>query len=133
MEMNGKPETSPGPAFYKRDRDFLNSLDEIISRNYANHATDLHVLSVQLGISSRQLQRKSKALLGFSPSEYLRNYRLQKSLGLLKRGIPVREVARDVGFTSQSYFASCFKARFGNTPTEYQRYQSGSGSTVRSH
>lgn len=76
-----------------------------------------------MNVSERQLQRKLKTLLGRTPSECMRTIRLQKSLPLLSQGVSVKETALAVGFSSQSYFASCFKARFGSTPTEFQHQQ----------
>lgn len=35
-------------------------------------------------------------------------------------GFSVGEVAKAVGITSQSYFTTRFKERFGTTPTDYQ-------------
>jgi len=97
--------------------------DEEINQYYSDRSFDLRKISARMDISERQLQRKLKTLLGCTPSGYLRTYRLQKSLPLLSQGIPVREVAQAVGFSSQSYFASCFKAEFGQTPTDYQKRQ----------
>ncbi|NQZ13083.1 MAG: AraC family transcriptional regulator, partial [Algicola sp.] len=31
------------------------------------------------------------------------------------------QVCFSVGFSSHSYFTRCFKAKFGQTPTEYQQ------------
>lgn len=123
MDQNGKADVGPMTAFKKQDRDFLGLLGLVVDRNYSNHSTGLHTMAINLGVSERQLQRKFKTLLNCSPSEYLRNFRLQKSLLLLKQGTPVGDVAMDVGFASQSYFTSCFKARFGITPTKFQRWQ----------
>jgi AraC-like DNA-binding protein len=120
MELNGKSTIKAPTAFYRRDQDFLRLLDHIIKQQYSNRNLDVHELSARMAISERQLQRKSKSLLGSTPSEYLRSFRLRKSLLLLNKGITIGEAARIVGFSSQSYFASCFKAQFGCTPTEYQ-------------
>jgi len=123
MELNGKSTTKSGTAFYKRDQDFLGLLEHTINKFYANPGLDMRELSTRMEISERQLQRKFKSLLRCTPSEYLRSFRLRKSLQLLIHGVPVGETAKAVGFSSQSYFASCFKAQFACTPTEYQRQQ----------
>ena len=72
-------------------------------------------------ISERQAQRKLKSLTDCTPSEYLRNHRLQMALTYLRQGYTIGEVATMVGFASQSYFASCFNTRYGLTPTEFQQ------------
>ncbi len=59
---------------------------------------------------------------------YLRLYRLKRSLSLLQEGRRISEVAYAVGFGSPAHFASCFRAKYGCTPTEYKvgRGQAGS-------
>ncbi len=74
-----------------------------------------------VAMSERQLQRKLKALTSSSPGEYIRNHRLEKALELLKAGEPAGSVAFTVGFSSQSYFTSCFKAQYGMTPGQLGR------------
>lgn len=71
-------------------------------------------------MSVRQLQRKLKALTDQQPGHYLRLYRLNQSLALLQVGKRIGDVAYLVGFGSPAHFASCFRAQYSCTPTEYQ-------------
>jgi AraC-like DNA-binding protein len=112
--------SSPKTAFYKRDRDFLDLLQRTVRQNYSNPHFGLQEMSALMQVGRRQLQRKLKRLLGCTPSEYLRTYRLNRSLSFLGEGAAIGDAARAAGFSSQSYFASCFKAHFAQTPTEYQ-------------
>jgi AraC-like DNA-binding protein len=123
MWLNEKNAGCPGPVIIRRDRDFLRSLEQSVSLNYADRSFDLTALSAELSLSKRQVQRRLKALTGRTPAEYLRSYRLQKSRALLQQERPVGQVTKAVGFSSQAYFASCFKAEFGQTPSDYQRWQ----------
>jgi AraC-like DNA-binding protein len=54
-----------------------------------------------------------------TPIEYLKMRRLEQAAQLLRQGVRITEVAERVGFTSSSYFAKCFKSRFGVLPKEY--------------
>ena len=54
----------------------------------------------------------------FTPREYLRSYRLQEGMKMLGNGSSVADAAYSVGFLSLSYFAKCFKAQFGVTPSD---------------
>lgn len=121
MWLNGKNDEYPAPVTMRRDKDFLRSLDQSVSLHYADKDFDLTELSTELSLSKRQVQRRLKALAGRTPSEYLRSYRLRRSLELLQQGMQVGQVTRAVGFSSQAYFASCFKTKFGLTPTYYQK------------
>ena len=60
--------------------------------------------------------------------DYLKNFRLDYSARLLADGMRVTEVAIQSGFTSSSYFAKCFKAKFGMIPKEYAANPPGSSS-----
>ncbi len=116
------------PVFQK-DREFLQRLEELIDRQYNDCSLRFAKLAAQMEISQRQLQRKLKLLTGSTPSQHLRNYRLQKALPYLKQGDSISETAKNVGFSSQSYFASCFRARFGQTPSEFREWECGENST----
>lgn len=124
MLQISKDESYRKPVTTQRDKGFLDLVDQAVSNNYTDRDFDLTALSSQLALSKRQVQRRLKTLAGHTPSEYLRSYRLRKSLESLQEGLPVGQVAKAVGFSSQAYFASCFKAEFEQTPSEYQRRQS---------
>ncbi len=79
---------------------------------------DIRTLASDMAMSERALQRKLKALTGQSPVQYLRKYRLKKSLVYLREGMPVNQAAESVGFSSPAYFASRFKDEFGDSPSE---------------
>jgi AraC-like DNA-binding protein len=122
---------TPGAYFFERDRHFLALLEHTVKRHCPDPDFDLQMLSVQMKASERKVQRKLRALLACTPSEYVRSKRLQLSLAFLKRGTTVSEAARAVGFTSQSYFASCFRAQYGETPSGFQKRFHRQGDTKR--
>jgi AraC-like DNA-binding protein len=104
----------------KNDLDFLNQLHHALERNFRTKSFGVTMLASQMNVSERHLQRRVGALTGQSPIKYVRCFRLQKSLGLLRNGAPVGKTALAVGFSSHAYFACCFKARFGTTPSQFQ-------------
>lgn len=108
-------------AFLQRDREFLYQLRVTIEQEYGSPEFGLARLANNMDFSARQIQRKLKLLSDCTPSEYIRNYRLDKALPYLEQGDFIKEVARKVGFASQSYFTSCFKARYCLTPTEFRQ------------
>ncbi len=75
----------------------------------------------KVGISKSQLYRKCMALTGMSPNNWLREYRLQKSLDLLKSDNNITETTYSSGFNSPSYFTKCFHKRFGLQPINYHK------------
>jgi signal transduction histidine kinase/DNA-binding response OmpR family regulator len=102
----------------ERDRQFIGRVDDALARHYADPEFSTSRFASEVAMSERQLQRKLRALMNFTPREYLRNYRLQEAAKLLRVGSSVAGAAYSVGFSSLSYFAKCFKAQFGVTPSE---------------
>jgi signal transduction histidine kinase/DNA-binding response OmpR family regulator len=99
---------------------FRSKLLDIIEAAYENSDFSIEDLSGQVGLSRVHLYRKVKALFDLSPTDFLRNYRLNKALLLLKqRQYNVSEIAYMTGFTSPAYFTKCFKALYGASPSEY--------------
>ena len=69
-----------------------------------------------------QLYRKIKAILVISISEYIQDFRLEKSKELLENSkLSISEIAYSTGFSSPNYFSTSFKNKFGKTPKEYRK------------
>jgi len=100
---------------------FILRFKEFIEQGYTNSELTLPMISSQLAMSERQLQRKLKAISGTSFSEMLREYRLMRGHQLLNDGEQIAVIADQVGFTSSSYFVRCFKAKYGKTPNDYRK------------
>ncbi len=65
---------------------------------------------------------------GVTPVEYLIRTRIEKAKELLgDPRLPVKQVAREVGFADNHYFSRTFRQREGVTPTEYRRSRNRSG------
>jgi signal transduction histidine kinase/DNA-binding response OmpR family regulator len=99
-----------------RDRRFLERVREAVAVHFADPEFSMNELAELVAMSERQLQRKLKAITNVTPREYLRTYRLEQALALLKAGESAGVVAFAVGFSSHSYFSTCFKAQYGVTP-----------------
>lgn len=83
---------------------------------------DLQTLAVQVGTNSKRLNEAFKQCTGVTVFEYLREERMKEArLLLLKSGLPVREVALRVGFSSCANFSTAFKARFGCAPSVFRQ------------
>lgn len=100
------------------DRKFLAKLGRLVDEQHSDPALDLPAMASALAMSERQLQRKLKALVGLTPGEYLRESRLQRAYARLTSGERPGGVAAKSGFSSQTHFTSCFKAKFGYPPGE---------------
>lgn len=79
-------------------------------------------MAVELGISRVHLYRLFEQNLSLSPSAYLSRLRLQNARQLLTRStLPIRDVARSVGFEDPLYFTKVFRQATGMTPSAYRR------------
>ena len=79
-----------------------------------------------MAMSRTSLYRKVKGLLGISANEYIRKRRLQRAYQMLQSERfsknTIAGIAYDCGFSSVSYFRSCFKEEFGILPGEVQKH-----------
>ena len=109
---------APPAELNQHDQSFLAKLSRVTEAQHADPDFDPASMASALAVGERNLQRKLKALIGMSPGEYLRGYRLQHAMRRLRNGERPGEVAFTVGFTSQAYFSTCFRAQFGFPPSE---------------
>lgn len=93
-------------------------LEEILS----DVAEDLDMAAVagRAGLSERTLLRRFEAELGMGFRDYVRTARITQAAELLgRRGARVKEVAREVGFTSEAAFTRAFTALMKERPSDY--------------
>lgn len=103
------------------DNKFLEKLEEVTAKVYMNTDLDIVQLANAMAMSDRQLQRKIKVLLGITPNNFIKEFRLKKAKYLLQNGSQIGRIALDVGFSSQTYFGRCFKEIYKCTPKQYQQ------------
>ena len=103
-----------------RDEVFLEKFDSLIMENISNPDFTVKEMEMKLGFSRSSFNRKINALLGVSPNEYLRQRRLALAAQMLgRKNSRVSDICYKVGFNSPSYFAKCFKERYGVLPADY--------------
>lgn len=103
------------------DKKLIDSFIELIENNISESSLTVDLISKEIGISSVHLYRRIKKLLGISPNEFIRKYRLKKAALLIKGNKGnISEIMYYVGFSSSSYFSRCFKNEFGMLPSEYK-------------
>ncbi len=99
------------------DRDFVRRFILILEQHLSDENIGVEELAQKMFVSRVQLYRKLKALTNQSVTDFVRDYRLDRAMVLLKeRKGMVYEVAAGVGFSSESYFSRAFKERFGIPP-----------------
>jgi signal transduction histidine kinase/CheY-like chemotaxis protein/streptogramin lyase len=100
---------------------FIEKLNQTLEKQHTETSTTVNTVAKAMAMSERQLFRKLKSVLGDTPTDYLRRFRLEKACLLLAQGESAINTAFDTGFSSQSYFSKCFKSEYGITPSDFQK------------
>lgn len=104
----------------KKDIEFLDKIHHVIEENIDNSDFNIDSIADNIGISRSAFFKKLKSLTGLAPVDTIKEFRLSKSLELLKNtDLTVSEVAYAVGFKESGYYGKCFRKKYGQTPTEY--------------
>lgn len=103
------------------DEKFMQNLYATLQQNIANSELNLDAFCKELGLSKSNLYRKIKQITGYSPNEFIRNFRLETAAKMLKEtDMSITEVYCAVGYNSLAYFSNCFKALYGVSPSEFK-------------
>lgn len=102
------------------DITFMKEVDATLTKHLDEESFSVDNLADAMNMSRTNFYRKLKMLTGMAPNIYIKNFRLNQAAELLAQNMRINEVMLRVGFMAPSYFAKCFKAKFGKLPKEYQ-------------
>ena len=88
-------------------------------------AWSLDSMAVQAGMSRARFAAHFTRTVGVPPGDYLTGWRLGLARTLLRKGLPVKQVAAEVGYASPGAFGRVFLQCVGATPTHWQRGDAG--------
>jgi signal transduction histidine kinase/AraC-like DNA-binding protein len=122
-KYTGQVEMEPAKVVVKSaDEKFLKHTVEVIEKNMGDYDFDVNNLFPEMNMSRMQLFRKLRALVNQTPGELIRSMRLKRAAQLIKQNFGnIAEVAYEVGFNNLSYFAKCFKEKYGTLPSEFAK------------
>lgn len=96
-----------------------------VSEHISEHFSEdiqLDILSRKFAISSGQLSRKFKDVMGIGLNEYIRYIRILNAEKLLKNtALPITDISQQCGFNDSNYFSTVFKKATGLTPIHYRK------------
>ena len=95
-----------------------------LERNYRGRVT-IAAIARDLGISESKLSHRYSVECGESVFDTLLRIRIEQSLPLLMKGLPLKTVAAETGFNSEFYYSKIFKRHFGVSPVNYRKNASG--------
>ncbi|MDO4492035.1 MAG: AraC family transcriptional regulator [Lachnospiraceae bacterium] len=80
------------------------------------------MIAGHVGLSESHFSRKFRAAVNTSPKDYLIRRRLTRAKLLLKTTeLPIKEIAFQVGFNSESHFTNSFSGMNGISPREFRK------------
>lgn len=102
------------------DERFITNLLAYTELTWNDASLKIDNFNKHLGYSKSQFYRKMIEVTGKSPISFLKEFRLNRALNLLRKNTNnISEVAFDSGFSSPSYFSKCFQKRYGSLPSEF--------------
>ncbi len=114
----------PETSMDERDQLFVDKVTELVNANMSKNGYGVEQLSADLCMERTGLYKKMNAIMGCTPSTFIRKARLKRAAELLcDEKMNVQEVAEATGFNSASYMSRCFVSEFGCSPVEYVKRQ----------
>ena len=105
----------------RRHEDALMAADKYL-RSHLTEDVDLEKLAKESGLHPTYFHKLYTAAFAHTPAENLMRYRVRHAWTLLRDdNMPMAEIARRCGFSSQSYFCRKFKQYTTQTPSQYRQ------------
>lgn len=102
------------------DEKMLQKAKEVVEKHLDNVDFTTDDFAREMCMSRSSLHQKMKAVTGESTYDFIRKLRFNHACRLLKEGgYNVTEISSMVGFSSPSYFATCFKKYMGCIPSDF--------------
>ncbi|MGL4610756.1 MAG: AraC family transcriptional regulator [Trueperaceae bacterium] len=105
-------EVKPHPHNVKDTKDFINA--------HLSDTLSLDVMARAVGLSPFYLARVFQNSVGLTLHSYLTQQRIDLAKSLIRKGLPLGQVALEVGFYDQSHLNRQFKRYLGITPSQYR-------------
>lgn len=109
------------PKIVNVDEEMMDKLMKFIEQRIGDDGLRIEDMAEAVGLGRTVFYEKVRELVGISPSDFLRQVRMQRAKQLVSKSkMTISEIAYSVGFTDPKYFTKCFKKETGMTPSEYR-------------
>jgi AraC family L-rhamnose operon regulatory protein RhaS len=116
-EMSYTPTDEPGGQV-----SYIYEALAFIEKYYQN-PINVNQVARHCGISADYLTKCFKKFTGLTPIDYMKHYKLAKSVELIKDPkISIAQAASETGFDDHTYFSRLFKQVFGMSPSEFRKH-----------
>lgn len=120
----GKAKLTPKQRLSEYQSEQINIVRKIHEQltQHIEQRITIEELSRQYLINPTTLKASFKAIYGTSIAAHIKEHRMEEAAKMLRKsGMSIAEIAKAVGYDSQSKFTSAFKAFFQCLPTEYRK------------
>ncbi|MCR4029667.1 MULTISPECIES: DNA-binding response regulator [Flavobacterium] len=123
LKTNIEKKFSPDPfskiTIKLSEKDFITSLNEILIKKIKSNI-DMNELAGDLSISKSTLDKRVRKLTNKNASQYIREFRLDYAVKLIRSGERnLKYIVDETGFSSFSYFSTSFKLYLDITPRDF--------------
>lgn len=109
------------PQIVNEDEEMMDNLMKFIEQRLDDENLHIEDMAEAVNMGRSVFYNKIKELVGVSPSDFLRQVRMQRATQLVSKSkMSFSQIAYSVGFTDPKYFTKCFKKETGMTPSEYR-------------
>lgn len=101
---------------------YLSEARSIMESDFSNPELNIQTLAKILHINRVQLSRDFATHYGVTPSDYLKNLRVQKAVELLRSStLPLENIANMCGFNSGAYLGKVINSSTGKKTSEHRK------------
>lgn len=105
-----------------RDRAFVDRINQLIADNLGDPDFKIDNYAADFNVGRTTLFAKIKAVLGYTPHEYVRLQRMKKAAELLlSTELNVSEICYQVGINDPFYFSRLFKQVYKKSPSQFRK------------
>lgn len=110
-----------GKLLHQKDKKYMEDVLDILRRNIANPELGPDLVATQMKTSTRSLYRQIRKIIGISPTELIKDYKLSYAAKLLlTTDLTVKEVINKIGISNKSYFYNEFSKKYQLSPKQYK-------------
>lgn len=108
------------PVVPSRKREILANFYLLLKQSFRQDHT-VQFYASELGITPKHLSVITKELTGKSAIELIQNVLVEEAKCLLRQGLSIGEIAKQLHFSDQSFFGKFFKRYVGISPKEFRQ------------
>ena len=102
------------PLYTAAEQAWLTQFETVVRKYNKKIDLNLNIICDELAIGERQLFRRTRAITGITPNQFVRKIRLQIAMEAIKTGKyrTISEISYAAGFQTPGYFKKLFESKY---------------------